>query len=61
MNKLKFAAGTLISAMSGLAFAGTAVSLGGAVHLPILEGGMLSMAVVGLMVGVRVIQRKNKR
>jgi hypothetical protein len=29
--------------------------------LPILEGGLMTVAVVGLVAGIRIIQRKNKR
>ncbi len=29
--------------------------------LPILDGGLMTVAVIGLIAGIRVIQRKNRR
>ena len=60
MKALKLAIGSLAYWMTALAMAGTAPNLGFN-NLPILEGGMLTVAVVGLVAGIRIIQRKNKR
>ena len=40
--------------MTGLAMAGNR-------SLPIEEGGILAVAIVGLLAGIRIVQRKNKR
>ena len=50
----KLAFGTAACLMTGLAMAGN-------VRLPIEEGGILAVAIVGLLAGIRIIQRKNKR
>lgn len=44
-----------------LANAGTAVSLGAAVSLPIVEGGLFTAAVVAVVAGVRIVRAKSKR
>ena len=50
----KLAVGTAACLMTGLAMAGVT-------NLPIEEGGLLAVAIVGLLAGIRIIQRKNKR
>lgn len=52
----KLAVGTAAFLMTGLAMAGAPPT-----RLPIEEGGMLTVAIVGLVAGIRIIQRKNKR
>ena len=50
--------GSLACALTGPALAGlAAVPLGG-VPLPILEGGLLTVAIVGLVAGIRLIRGK---
>jgi hypothetical protein len=44
-----------------IANAGTAVSLGAAVSLPIVEGGLFTAAVVAVVAGVRIVRAKSKR
>ena len=51
---LKLSVGTAACLMTGLAMAGARL-------LPIEEGGMLTVAIVALVAGIRIIQRKNKR
>ena len=55
----KLAVGTAACLMTGVAMAGQ----GGdpPIRLPIEEGGLLAVAIVGLVAGIRIIQRKNKR
>ena len=52
----KLIVGTATCLMTGLAMAGTPPT-----RLLIEEGGMLTVAIVGLVAGIRIIQRKNKR
>ena len=52
----KLSVGTAACLMTGLAMAGTTIT-----RLPIEEGGMLTVAIVALVAGIRIIQRKNKR
>ena len=54
----KLSVGTAACLKAGLAMAGTLPS---PTHLPIEEGGMLTVAIVALVAGIRIIQRKNKR
>ncbi len=64
MKALKLAIGPLAYWMTGLAMAQSTApqNLGNRVlGDPILEGGLLTVAVVGLVAGIRIIQRKNKR
>ncbi|MEO8545052.1 MAG: hypothetical protein ABI434_15805 [Burkholderiaceae bacterium] len=67
----KIIAGTVAAGITGAAMAGT-VTLGanlgaplglvlGGTSLPILEGGILTVAVVGLVAGIRIVQRKKNR
>jgi hypothetical protein len=51
------------AALSSMAFAhaGTAVQLGAAVSLPIVEGGLFTAAVVAVVAGVRIVRAKTKR
>lgn len=62
MTILKLAVGTLALGLAGSAMAIDPVipTLGAAMGLP-LEGGILMLAVAGLVAGIRLIQRKNKR
>ena len=55
----KLAVGTSAYLMTTLAMAGRGNGVNG--QLPIEEGGMLAVAIVGLVAGIRIIQRKNKR
>lgn len=60
MNGIRLAIGASVYGMASLASAGI-VSLGGGVTLPILEGGMLTIALAGLVVGIRIVRRKKNR
>ena len=55
----KLSVGTAACLMAGLAMAG--VGGGPPTRLPIEEGGLLTVAIVALVAGIRIIQRKNKR
>ncbi len=66
----KLIAGTVAAGITGGAFA--SITLGttlgaplgqilGGTNLPILEGGILTVAVVGLVAGIRIVQRKKDR
>lgn len=67
----KLFAATFAIGMSSGAMAGSTISLGvpsttlgqllGVVTLPILEGGILTVAVVALVAGIRIVQRKKQR
>lgn len=52
MNLKKFTLGISIYAATTLAKAGQPVPL------PVIEGGLLTVAVIGLVVGIRIIKRK---
>ena len=56
-STILMAMGSLACAMTAPAFAGVARPLGGAI-LPILEGGLLTVTVAGLVAGIRIIRRK---
>ena len=53
----------LVAAIVGTqaAHAGTAPSLGVPTALPLLEGGLVGVAVAALVVGVRIVRAKSKR
>ena len=61
MTPLKIVAivGALIA--TPLAHAGTSSSLGVSVALPLIEGGLLTVAAAALVVGVRIVRAKSKR
>ena len=52
--------GTMALGIAGSAMAVGPIGLGASVGLP-LEGGLLTLAVAGLVVGIRIIQRNKKR
>lgn len=52
-------ASTLVGAQ--MAHAGVAVPLGSVVALPLVEGGLLGVAVAALVVGVRIVRSKTRR
>lgn len=52
-------ASTLLGAQ--LAHAGLAAPLGSVVALPLVEGGLLGVAVAALVVGVRIVRGKSRR
>ena len=56
-STILMAMGSLACAMTAPAFAGNVNPLGGSM-LPILEGGLLTVAVAGLVAGIRIIRRK---
>ena len=60
MTILKVVVGTMALGLAGSAMAVEPISLGASVGLP-LEGGLLTLAVAGLVVGIRIIQRNKKR
>lgn len=53
----------LVTAVLGTqaAHAGLATPLGSVVALPLVEGGLLGVAVAALVVGVRIVRAKSKR
>ena len=60
MTIFKLVVGTLVWGIAGSAMAVTIEPLGASVSLP-LEGGLLTLAVAGLVAGIRIIQRNKKR
>ena len=57
-STILMAMGSLACAMTAPAFAGAVVRPLGGSMLPILEGGLLTVAVAGLVAGIRIIRRK---
>ncbi|MDO8342813.1 MAG: hypothetical protein Q7T48_06420 [Cellvibrio sp.] len=60
MNAIRLAIGALVYGMASLASA-QVIPLGAPSTLPILEGGMLTIAVAGLVIGIRIVRRKKNR
>ena len=54
-------AGTSALLVASQAVAGFVPVLGVAVQLPLVEGGLFTVAVVALVVGVRIVRSKHKR
>lgn len=60
MTTKKIALGVWALSMGPCAWAGN-VSLGIATNLPLVEGGLLTIAVAGLVAGVRIVRAKQKQ
>ena len=60
MTIFKLAVGTMALALAGSAMGFEIAPLGASTALP-LEGGILTLAVAGLVAGIRIIKRNNKR
>lgn len=59
-TSVKVLVGTAASLLSSLAMAGQ-VTLGTTTHLPILEGGIVTVGIAALVAGIRIIKRNSKR
>jgi hypothetical protein len=61
MSVHKVLVGVAAMASAPWAMAGIAVPLGSAVPLSAIEGGLLTLAAVGLVAGIRVAQAKRRK
>jgi hypothetical protein len=61
MSPYKFVAIAVALLATQTANAGNPASLGTSVALPLLEGGLLTVAAAALVVGVRIVRAKSKR